>query len=101
MARDNAPVRNTCPQIDEAQGMANKAISAMDAATDWLKDLVKACEDLRRENEQLREWGNAEYNRAEEAEGELSDCKGEVEKLEADNDYLNKRIGELENELSL
>lgn len=73
MARklDHAPVGHTCPDIDKIVDMLN---------------------ELRNANDELRTWGNEQWDRADEAEGIQSD-------LEKENDALKNTICDLESEL--
>lgn len=97
--RDQAPVSNTCPLIDEV-------ISAVDDATFeenswWDKESVTAIlEKIRSANSELREWGNDEYERAEDAEKERDTFEAEKLDLEEELRELKERVAELEEELS-
>lgn len=97
--RDQAPVGNTCPLIDEV-------ISAVEDATFeeniwWDKESVTAIlEKIRSANSELREWGNYEYERAEDAEKERDNFEAEKLDLEEELRELKERVAELEEELS-
>lgn len=71
MARDNSPVNNTCPAIDDAIGIL---------------------EDLREANAALRAWGNEQYDRAEDFEEEMNEWHDKY-------DESLTRIAELEKEI--
>lgn len=101
--RDNAPIGNTCPDIDGVievlAGVADRldllaghiedSITADDMTTQAanLRQLFQgrrsALEELRSANESLRNWGNAEYQRAEDAESEVKSLRAEVRELES------------------
>lgn len=97
--RDNAPIKHTCPDIDHAQsiidGWASDAAELADKMSLFSKDLEK----LRTENEDLRTWGNEEYDRAEELEGQLKDANSNVNVLEATIHEMNTTISQLEDEI--
>lgn len=106
MARDNAPIGNTCPKIDDV-------IEVLDGVADRLRELsdklncpaleeecndifeqagnLKALfdgrrspiEELRSANEQLRDWGNDQFERANEAEAECKDLRRQIDQLES------------------
>lgn len=77
--RSNCPIPYTCPAIDSVISKAENIIG--DAQT-----ITTVIEDLRKANEQLREWGT------------------EMEELAADRqkeiDYLESTISDLKAELS-
>jgi chromosome segregation ATPase len=115
MARDNAPIGNTCPIIDSvigymesAKGEAeyikkNPEIDSSDEAVNIIGELASAIseiENVRDANSELREWGNNEYERAESAEGERDDAIRDKEYLQDEIDELKAKIEELEAELS-
>jgi len=95
--RDNSRVPHTCPIIDNVVGFLN--------SIDWddnENDLEKECrnvlsilEDIRTANLNLREWGNDEYKRANEAEDELSDAKSIISDLQSEIIDLKQEIKEL------
>lgn len=88
---DHAPVRHTCPKIDGAQ-------SDIDSAINYLTELRDELEVLRKENAELREWGNEECRRANDFESDYRAACKEIESLKDDVDYLNKQVRELENQ---
>lgn len=117
MARynDKAPVGNTCPIIDSvisymdsAKGeaeyiKANPEEDSTNEAVNIISELASAIseiENVRDANVELRQWGNDEYERADEAEGERGDAIRDKEYLEDEIEQLKARIEELEEELS-
>ena len=74
---DNAPVGHTCPDINEAQSIADNVIGKIDSsigefndAKKYLNSLISQLELLRKENSQLRDWGNEYYEKYEDLEKE-------------------------------
>jgi hypothetical protein len=104
--RDNAPIGNTCPDID-------KVIEVLAGVSDRLRELSdkidcnlfeaecndifeqsgnlknlfdgrrSPLEELRSANETLRNWGNAECQRADEAEDEVKSLRSQISELES------------------
>jgi len=115
MARDNAPIGNTCPTINEvisnmesAKGEAeyirkNKDEDSTEEANTIISELESAINDMeniRNDNVELRQWGNDEYERAESAESDRDDAIRDKEYLQEEIDELKQKIEELECELS-
>ncbi len=115
MARDNAPIKHTCPTIDNIIGKMESARgeaeyiskhpeedSTDEARTiiDELCDAISDMENIRSDNSELRDWGNEEYERADYAEGERDDAIKDKELLQEEIEELKAKIDELENELS-
>jgi len=103
--RDNAPVGNTCPKIDEVISLISQMdYEFTDEDNEDKKQKESAAnvllEQIRSDNSQLREWGNAEYLRAEENERERDDLLKQVETLKSDIDYYIKQNGILSDENS-
>jgi chromosome segregation ATPase len=79
-----------------------------------LDDAISDMENIRSDNQKLREWGNDEYNRAEYAESERDEAETErdeaeaerykavkkCEDLEIETDNLKAQIEELQKQLS-
>jgi hypothetical protein len=110
MSRDNAPINNTCPVIDNIIGLMESARNEADyikanpeedsteesgIILDELFDAIKGMEDIRDANSELREWGNAEYERADNAESERDDAIREKEYLQEEIEGLKAEIEEL------
>lgn len=95
--RDNAPVKNSCPFI-------NEIISAIQSA-DWSEaywtkgELEGKMEEIRRMNEQLRDWGNEQYQRAEDNEREMEIQSSKIEELNEDISNLQDELNTLKSEL--
>lgn len=103
MARsgDNAPVGQTCRQIDDViSSLGELYVSSEPISKGELNDLEKTMEGIRRDNEQLRNWGNEQYERAEEMEKDRDYYQNEFEKANDEIKYLKSEIKELEKELS-
>ena len=117
MARynDNAPIGHTCPIIDNVIGKMESAKneaeyifkhpeedSSEEANTilGEMVDAIKEIEDVRSANSELRDWGNEEYSRAEEAEGERDEAIKDKEYLQEEIDELKAKIEKLENQLN-
>ncbi len=90
--KDNAPVGNTCPMIDEV-------ISAIESA-DWsevsfhtAESVKEIMEKIRSANLELRNWGNEECNRANSFERDFDDAERTVK---AQKEDLKFYIGENE-----
>ncbi|CAH2910736.1 MAG: hypothetical protein CPSOU_1842 [uncultured Paraburkholderia sp.] len=103
--RDNALIGHTCPDIDAIiatlSGVADRLSAIADqldcpALTDLVEDLHtqsanvqqvfdgrrSPLEELRSANETLRNWGNKECERADDAEAEVKSLRAEVRELE-------------------
>jgi len=93
--KDHSPIKQTCPDIDrvisdikDAYGEMEMALryikgedysgaeSSIESAMRWIEDYkgkrFNLLEDIRNANSNLREWGNEQYERAENLEKELS-----------------------------
>ena len=104
--RDNAPVGNTCPDIDAIistlSGVADRleevagqidspALSAqvddLETQAANLRQIFEGrsspLEELRSANESLRNWGNKECARADDVEQEIKELRDEIRELES------------------
>lgn len=98
--RDNAPVRHTCPMIDEM-------ISAIESV-DWdetywtKKDLIEIMERIRTANDTLRSWGNNLYedlsNLEKTSQSEYVNLENINNDLLSEIEKLKLEISNLENE---
>jgi hypothetical protein len=97
MSRDNAPIGNTCPSIDAIIGTMEQAKDEavyihnnaegdfLDSANEiifQLEQAIKEMENIRDANSLLREWGNEQYERADEIQEKLDDALRDIEYLE-------------------
>jgi hypothetical protein len=65
---DNAQIRNTCPTIDKVIYKIQTAFDEAESIIKKLSEALREMEKIRDDNATLREWGNEQYQRAEEAE---------------------------------
>lgn len=77
---------HTCPSIDKAQGRIKDAAEdlrrmALDFSGGY-RDLCDLLEDLRGQNEELREWGTIWRDEAEELKAKVSELEARVDELE-------------------
>jgi len=114
MARDNAPIGHTCGSIDDIIDNLNNAIDEAkyiinnpeedsteeaNIIISTINDVINSMESIRSDNTELRQWGNDEYDRAEDAERELEYLKDSMESLQDENSELRSTVEELEGEL--
>jgi len=113
---DSAPVGYTCKTIDSVIGHLEEAKSeaeyylAESENEDFrsscaeikvnLESAILAMEKIRSDNSELRDWGNSEFNRAEELEKERDDLLSEVEELKEQMKGMHDDIIDLEDEVS-
>jgi predicted RNase H-like nuclease (RuvC/YqgF family) len=97
---DNAPIKNTCPQIDKVIYFLEKI--EWDLLDDDEKELSFECleivqimEEIRNANDTLRTWGNEEYQNKIEFEIEIYDLEKEVKNLKYDISDLQDDIQSL------
>lgn len=107
---DNAPIGNTCGMIDNIIGRMEQARNEAEyinnhpeedssgeavSILDELYFAIKEMEDIRNANSELREWGNEQHDRADEAENERDDLLLEKERLEDRVDTLEAELNEV------
>lgn len=94
-----APVKNTCPDIDQIISQIETAMRMCDAEGSeiyteheikddikyQLSDIPSLMEDLRNANSALREWGNSLVEALQEKEEECSDLQHQLDYLENNN----------------
>ena len=112
---DNAPIGHTCPIIDNVISRMESSKEEADyislhpeedsseeanTISNEIKIAILEIEDVRSANSELRDWGNEEYSRAEEAEKERDEAIRDKEYLQEEIDELKAEIKELENQLS-
>lgn len=111
--RDNAPIKNTCPDINQMQSNLEsmaRILEGFHTEDKWqekeiidsiydLYQMSKSLENLRNQNQELRDWGNSECARVEELEKDLDYANQQLSELESDLKYANERISDLENQL--
>lgn len=108
---DNAPIGNTCPIIDNIIGkmeiakreaeylLKQKDIDVDEEANSIVGEMLDAIheiEKVRAANSELRDWGNEEYKRAEEAERERNEAIRDKKFLQEEIYELKAKIEELE-----
>lgn len=84
---DNAPVGNTCGDIDKVSQGIIDAYEALrhediDSAESVLVGLNNTLEQIRSDNAELRKWGNEQYQRAEDTEDAIKCMQDEITDLE-------------------
>lgn len=99
--RDYAPVGNTCPKIDGVISLISQMdYELSDDDNDDKKEKEKEAnvllESIRSDNASLREWGNAEYLRAEELEKERDSLQSEVDRLKNEIKQLERQLEQIE-----
>lgn len=102
-AGDRAPIGNTCPSIDSIigvlEGVADRleeiarrtecavTIDDLERQAGNLRDLIigrrSALEEIRSDNDQLRQFGNQESERADEAEVKIKALQEQISELES------------------
>ena len=94
MPRDNAPIKNTCPIIDDVVRYVDdwRNRYSDDESESEFKDALSILEDIRSANSTLRDWGNEEYKRAEDLEKERDELQKENERLQSDITYLQSEM---------
>lgn len=96
--RDNdCPVGYTCPIIDAAIDFI-KGIEGIDNAD--IKWTVEQLEELRRENQSLRNWGSDQRTRADEAEESVEELNSEISKLRDELEDLKSEYKSLEKQIN-
>lgn len=111
----NAPIGYTCHTIDDIIGrmesakyeaeyiygnpeevILNKELS--EEIIKLLQEAIEKMEDIRIDNITLRDWGDEEYNRAENLEGEKYNLQKEKEDLLLEIEDLKQEIEDLKYE---
>lgn len=111
-----APVKHTCPDIDEVIAAiqqarkiaknASKDLGRDSEAHDYITDIAceldgldKQMEYLRKANSQLREWGEDLENEVSKLEEKLENAGSELQSLRAELGWNKDHIQSLEEEL--
>lgn len=96
MRTDNAPVSQTCPKIDDVLATVKEIyMTSSEISKGELQSIEKTMEQIRSANLELRNWGNDQYDRAEELEKEMEYYKDLAESRESEIKELEKEIKEL------
>ena len=103
MSKDNAPIGNTCPMIDDVIRSIDYIKDRMSPAADDdihddFKNALSVLEDVRSANSTLREWGNDQHNRADDFEGQADHLEAELRKLRSELEDRERDIKDLEND---
>jgi len=104
--RDNAPIGNTCPMINNVIDVLNNLDSYDVNNSDELLEMqsevkkgIEILEQIRSANSDLREWGNDLYCDKEDLEKENDNLKDEVSELQSKISQLESEIDEIQIEL--
>lgn len=103
MARngDNAPVGHTCSKIDDVISSVKEVYLASEEMSQGeLRDIEATMEKIRKDNSDLRDWGNQMYNELQEMEKDRDYYRDLAERYESDIKDLKSEIKNLEKELS-
>lgn len=95
---DNAPVKNTCPIIDD---VINYIESFRESFSNEDNDIdfhfaLGVMEDIRSANSELRDWGNDLYRELEELEQERNKLIDQLDDSQSELEKANTKIEELE-----
>lgn len=97
---DNSLIPQTCPKIDSVLSIITDIYSADEPITKGeLQNIEKLMEEIREANSKLRDWGNDEYNRAEELEKDKDYYQNEHEKAQSEVDSLKSEVDSLKSEI--
>lgn len=77
---DYAPVKNTCPMIDEVISVFDE-VDFSDTDYKTQEEAIYVMEKIREANSSLREWGNEMHNEAREYKRECEDLRREITAL--------------------
>lgn len=96
---DNTGVPQTCPYINDVIRFIEGINWCEDQEDDaqGVTEVIKTLEKIRSMNSDLRDFGNQEYKRAEEAEKDRDYYEKQVRCLEDEVANLEKTVKELEN----
>lgn len=102
MARrgDNAPIGHTCPKIDSIISTIHSLyMSSEEMSKSQYTEFEKLMEEIRSANSTLREWGNEQYERADEMEKDYDYAQNKVSDLEQEIESLKSEVKQLEKDL--
>jgi chromosome segregation ATPase len=94
MKKDYTGIPHTCPSIDEVQRSITRVAEVLEEYAVDLRSAAEQLEKLRSQNEELRDFGNDQYLKAEELEIELKTVNNKIEILEDDISYYKDQIHE-------
>lgn len=94
MWNDKSPVGNTCGMIDDVISYLN-SMNEEPLTQGEIKTCIDLLEEIRSHNVKLREWGNEEYERAEEIQSELDEKTDFAEKMETLASELEEELKEI------
>jgi len=96
MARDNAPIGNTCPIINDVV----RYIEGFKFDEDFeyeKSQCLSVVEDIRSANQTLRDWGNEMHDEKEELQGQVDSLESEVVDLKDKIEALESELTEAYN----
>lgn len=93
--RDHTDIPNTCPFIDNVIRFID-SIDFDDDMSDEAVSICKILEEIRTHNSDLRDFGNEQYNRAEELNDDCNSYKETINELEYEIIALKKELDEAE-----
>ena len=97
---DNAPVSQTCPKIDDVISSMKELYLSSEPMSKWeMNQLEKTMESIRKDNSDLRDWGNQMYNELYEMEKDRDYYQKLAERYESEVEDLKIEVNKLENEL--
>lgn len=108
--KDNLPIGNTCPMIDDVIRDVKDLHSyyGMDMSEDGQEEVdriknnaLSVLEDIRGANSTLRDWGNEQYSERDELYDKCSEYEKQIHDLEHDLSKVEDRVEKLEDEIEV
>ena len=95
MATDHSPVGYTCSKIDEVINVLNEE----DPSQQDINHAIDQLESIRKDNSELREWGNEKHEEVEELKSDLEEKDSDIHGLENTIEVQRRQIQELKDEI--